>query len=65
MENFIKNLLQEPVLYLILIACFLCVVLPWLKSKAEKTPTVIDDKIITLLEVWAGALAQKFMRIFK
>ena len=65
MENFIINFIQEPIFILILVLFALAVVLPWLKSKAEKTPTVIDDKIITLLEVWAGALAQKFMRIFK
>jgi hypothetical protein len=33
-----------------------------LKSKAEKTPTVVDDKIITLLEMWAGALVRKVLR---
>jgi hypothetical protein len=61
----IKNLLHEPVCILILVAFGLAVVIPWLKSKAEKTPTVLDDKIITLLELWVGALAQKFIRLFK
>ena len=61
----IKDLLNEPVLYLILAAAFLCVILPWLKTKAEKTPNVVDDKIITLLELWATAAATRLMRLFK
>ena len=63
--DIIINFIQEPVCILILVLFALAVVLPWLKSKAEKTPTVLDDKIITLLELWVGALAQKFIRLFK
>ena len=58
----IKNLLQEPVCILILVLFGLAVVLPWLKSKAEKTPTVLDDKIITLLELWLSTLVRRVMR---
>ena len=58
----IKNLLQEPVFILILVLFGLAVVLPWLKSKAEKTPTVLDDKIITLLELWLSTLVRRVMR---
>ena len=58
----IKNLLQEPVCILIMVLFGLAVVLPWLKSKAEKTPTVLDDKIITLLELWLSAFIKKFFR---
>ena len=47
---------------LILLAFALAVVLPWLKSKAEKTPTVMDDKIITLLELWLSTLVRRVMR---
>jgi hypothetical protein len=61
MEIFIKNLLHEPVFILILVLFGLAVVLPWLKSKAEKTPAVLDDKIITLLELWLKTIAGKFM----
>jgi len=63
--DIIINFIQKPVCILILLAFGIAVVIPWLKSKAEKTPTVLDDKIITLLELWVGALAQKFIRLFK
>ena len=60
--DIIINFIQEPVCILILVLFALAVVLPWLKSKAEKTPTVLDDKIITLLEVWLSTLVRRVMR---
>jgi len=58
----IKGFLQEPILYLILAGVFLCVVLPWLKKKAKETPTVLDDRIWTLVEMWLAAIVQKLFR---
>ena len=60
--DIIINFIQEPVCILILVLFGLAVVLPWLKSKAEKTPTVMDDKIITLLELWLSTLVRRVMR---
>ena len=59
--DFVISLLNEPVLYLILAGTFLCVVLPWLKKKAEETPTVLDDGIWTLVELWIGTVVRRIL----
>ena len=61
MEDII-DFIQKPACILILVLFGLAVVLPWLKSKAEKTPTVLDDKIITLLELWLSTFVRRVMR---
>ena len=58
----IKDFLQEPILYLILAGVFFCVVLPWLKKKAEETPTALDDRIWTLVELWLSTLVRRVLR---
>ena len=60
--DIIINFIQKPIVILILVLFSIAVIIPWLKSKAEKTPTVLDDKIITLLEVWLSTLVRRVMR---
>lgn len=56
------DFLCNPIVILGAAAVALAVILPWLKRKAKETETVLDDRIITLLEVWIQTAVTKLLR---